>query len=47
VTETGLACPALPSRLEAAFRFAVIAELALKRRLAAFLGGLFGGIGSV
>ena len=42
--EDGLARPALPSRLEAAFRFAVITELALQRRLSAFLGGPFRGI---
>jgi hypothetical protein len=40
----GLACPALPPRLEATFRFAVIVELALKRRLPTFLGGPFGGM---
>ena len=40
----GLARPALSSRLEAAFRFAVITELALQRRLFAFLGGPFRGI---
>ena len=40
----GLARPGLPSRLEAAFRFAVVTELALQRRLSAFLGGPFRGI---
>ena len=45
--ETGLACPVLPPRLEAAFRFAVVAELALQRRLPTFLGGPFRGMGPV
>ena len=45
--ETGLACPVLPSRLEAAFRFAVVAELAFKRHLPAFSGGLFGGMETI
>ena len=34
----------MSSRSEAAFRFAVIAELALQRRLRTFLGGPFRGI---
>ena len=45
--EGGLARPGRLSRLKAAFRFSVVAELALKRRLTTFSGGPFGGIGAI